>query len=272
MSFSPFDDRSISRSGSESGEFDGISDDLRQSALETIAAEVLNRFAAEAVRKKNLANAPATPSELETLSGLLIGPDEDAGHAFIESIRAKGVPIESIYLSFLAGAARLLGTWWEEDRVTFLDVTLGSVRIYSIMCGLGRSFTNELPIRSRSAVFATVPGETHTLGVSTAADLLTKKGWSISVITGRSLDDLVEAISVGDWRIIGLSAAGSHAIADLAKLIVALRIRMPDARIVVGGYILEESKEAVQAMKPDATASNMAETYAALERILRSRR
>lgn len=272
MSYSPFDDRSNARSAEESGGFDGISDELRQSALETIASEVLNRFAAEAERKRDAADVQARPDELETLSTLLIGSDEDAGHAFINNVREKGIPIESIYLSYLAGAVRLLGVWWEEDKVTFWDVTLGSVRIYSIMCALSRSFTNEWPIRSRSAVFATVPGETHTLGISTAADLLTKKGWSISVITGRSLDDIVEDIAAGDWRIVGLSAAGSHATDALAKLIVALRIRVPESKIVVGGQILAEGREAVMAMKPDATASNMPETYAALERILRSNR
>ena len=37
------------------------------------------------------------------------------------------------YLEYLALAARKLGKWWEEDRVSFLDVTLGTGRIYAII-------------------------------------------------------------------------------------------------------------------------------------------
>lgn len=271
MSFSSYDDQSRAFSGEELGGFHDVDDELRQTALETIASEVLQRFAAEAERKKVVSKITATQSELEKFGALLLGPSEEAAHDFINDIRDKGVPIDVIYLSYLAGAARMLGTWWEQDKVTFLDVTFGSVRIYSIMCALSRSFTSEFPIRSRSAVFATVPGETHTLGVSTAADLLTKRGWSISVITGRNLDDLIDEIAAGDGRILGLSAGGSHATDSLAKLIVALRIRLPETKIVVGGQILAEGRSAVLEMKPDAIASTMPETYAALERFLKTK-
>lgn len=241
---------------------------LNRSAFKAIAKEALRRLAQKDLVAQRISEHLATQAELEELCRLLISPDERLAQSFIDDVHAKGASIETVYLSYLAGAARMLGEWWNEDRVPFTKVAFGSIRIYAIICVLNRRFTEFSPILSRSAVFASVPGETHTLGVSMISDLLAKDGWSITTRTGRDHDELVEDIAERDWRIIGLSAGGSHAIEPLARLIVALRIHKPDAKILIGGRILLEAHDSVLAMRPDAVAMDLDQTHEALERFL----
>lgn len=52
----------------------------------------------------------------------------------------------------------------------------------------------------RSALFATVPGETHTLGITMAADLFWDHGRRIDLRTGLDHDALIDAVVTGPMR------------------------------------------------------------------------
>lgn len=243
---------------------------LDPAALEEVAREVLRRVAQKA-SAVDPNDTPATREELELLCALLISAKPDSGLEFIERIRADGASIETVYLSYLGGAAQLMGEWWEQDRVSFFDVTVGSGRIYAIMCALNAKTvaTVAAPAARRSALFASVPGETHNLGVKAAANLLEQRGWSTVLLVARSHDELIEEIIASSVPFVGLSAAGAHALPAMTKLIISLRIEDPAKRIIVGGNILAESENEIHAMKPDAVAIDMPQAYAVLERMWR---
>ncbi|MEM0990251.1 MAG: cobalamin B12-binding domain-containing protein [Pseudomonadota bacterium] len=243
---------------------------LDRSSLEVVAKEVIQRVA-ERAKEIPSTDHPATAAELEALCLDLISDDQNAGLTVIAQARADGVSVETVYLSYLAGAARLLGQWWDTDRVSFFDVTAGTGRIYAIMRALNTQTTVSAGGAGpqRLALFAAVPGETHNLGVKAAADLLERRGWSVRLLVGRSHDQLIEEVVASDAGIIGLSAAGAHALPALAKLIVSLRIEAPAKKIIVGGHVLAEAEEQVCAMRPDALAVDMPQAYAALERLRR---
>ena len=95
----------------------------------------------------------------------------------------------------------MLGTWWEEDRVSFVEVTVGTSRMYAIMRALRRQMPLASHIHSKSAIFASVPGETHVLGVRMAADLLRKEGWDIELKIGRTHEELVVEMTNSGSRI-----------------------------------------------------------------------
>ncbi len=98
----------------------------------------------------------------------------------IERARAQGASVETVYLAYLAEAAGKMGVWWEEDEVSFVDVTFGTGQIYAITRGLKTLFCAPLAnLTQPQAFFAAVPGEDHFLGVSMAADLFRKHGWDI---------------------------------------------------------------------------------------------
>lgn len=206
--------------------------------------------------------------KIEEIARALISAEPDAALKIIEDMRLQGTSIEDIYLVYLAASARTLGEWWDTDKVTFGQVTIGTSRIYGILRALDD--VRKEPVRrslSRSAVFANVPGETHTLGLRMAADLLRQRGWEIQLLLDLDHDELIEQIEKTSHVIIGLTAGGDHVIASLARLILAIRIHRPDVRILVSGNAVEQCQDLVAAMSPDGVAPDFESAAQVLDRL-----
>jgi hypothetical protein len=85
---------------------------------------------------------------------------------------------------------------------------------------------------------------------------------------GLSHDMLVEVLRGNETRLIGLSAGGSRTLVPLMRLIVALRISNPHARIIVGGQIVNEGVDMVGVVGADASAPDFESTLAEMERLI----
>lgn len=224
----------------------------------TIVNEVLSRVKGIASRDSYPIDSPPQ-HVVDKLCYALISSEADEGTQFVENLRDDGASLEAIYLAYLAEAARTLGEWWQEDHVSFVEVSIASSRIYSIMRSMSYLFVSNKPVTKKSAIFASVPEETHIVGVRMAADLLGQKGWDIELLVGLSHAALLDRISASDCRIIGLSASGLHSASTLARLVVGLRLCNPEARMFVSGQIVHEAPDLVALMGVDAIATTVDE-------------
>lgn len=229
---------------------------LPKDAVGGIVAEVLSR-----VRQTGRSNAadPAHPprARIERLCYALIAEEAEESTLFVSDLREDGVDPDTIYLSYLAEAAQVLGEWWDDNHVSFQEVMLGSSRIYAIMRSLSHLFVPQGPVESKAAIFAAVPGETHTLGVKMAADLFGREGWDVDLKLGLSHEELIADIMRNPRQIIGLSAGGRHATIATARLVIALRLSVPGARVFIGGQICQEAQDVVSVMDVDASAADL---------------
>ncbi len=248
------------------GDFEALHDSMPDAAVRQLAREVVSRMAARIHVKKHESYLP-TNSDLDMLCEALISKDKDAGSRIIEQVRRDGVPVDVLYLTHLSSAARRLGEWWDADRTSFTDVTIGVSRIYAIMLGLRTVFAANVPVRHKAAVFASVPGETHTLGVTMAAELFRQKGWDVDLKVSRSHEELVDEIAGTDTSLIGLSGGCERSRLPLVRLIVALRITSPHALIMVSGQIAEQHRDIVSIAGADASASDYDTAVAEMERL-----
>ena len=230
---------------------------LPDKIVANLAREVIRRVASKASEVENVVAAPSQ-NTLEKLSEALISNDELAGANLILELRAEGQSAEAIYLSHLAAAARLLGEWWEKDRIDFNKVTLATGRIFAIMRGMRHMFEPAPIAQHKTALFASTPGEDHTLGVRMAADLFRKDGWDITLKVGLDHDALIAEIEQSNIRIIGLSIGGEHSIEALTKLVVALNINCPHVSIFVSGRNIKSVQSLLDLMDLHGTASDIA--------------
>ena len=186
--------------------------------------------------------------------------------------RETGTGLKTLYLSYLGAAARKLGVWWELDKVNFMQVVTGTGRIYAIMRGLAQVFdTDATPLATKSAMFASVPTETHVLGIRMATDLIRRDGWEIDLEVGLEHDDLLEQIIATAQPIIGLSASGTHTLPALAKLVIAVRLAVPEKLILVSGPIIGEAEEEVKLMGVDGMAPDYDSAFIEMERLWAAR-
>lgn len=254
------------RLGIAFSEIEAIRNSLPEAALTALALEVVARVA------NNLRDLPPsevtpTSEEIDDMCAALLSPDRRAAIAQVVRARRKGASYETLCLGYLSGAARRLGDWWDDDRVPFQEVTIAAGRIYALLRILRLERMTPLPDLRRAAVFAAVPGEDHTLGITIAADLARNRGWDVELFVGRSHDDLVRELEVRQSVIIGLSASGKRSLPALIKLIVALRISCPRARILVCGNIATTSFNLVGLTGADAAATDFEGALVELERL-----
>ena len=231
---------------------------LPKAAIESLAREVVRRLAFRVPRTVSHEDLP-TPSEIDLLCSALLSQDETAADKIILSARRDGVSVETIYLGYVAGAARQLGIMWEEDRVSFVDVTLSSGRLYRIIRGL-RHVVGSHIVEGRDlhpAFFALVPGETHTLGIEMATDLFRREGWDVDMAVGQTHDAILERSESRHYQAIVLVAHSDRMIEPLARLVLALRISQPLAHVLVAGNILNHFPDIQKLVGADAVVKDI---------------
>lgn len=223
-------------------------------SVEQLAREVIRRLAE---RDDDISIDAPTDDQIESLCLALLDDDNQAGAAFILEARSAGASIDAVYLKYLARAARMLGEWWDTDKVAFHQVAVGTSRMYAIMRAMRHQMPYTNPSVTRSAIFVSVPGETHTLGVRMAADLFRKEGWDIDLQIDDDHDSLVSYLVESDAALIGISAGGQHSLPALSRLIVALRIKMPGTALFVSGQITQEAADAINLIGVDGMVNDI---------------
>lgn len=232
----------------------------------SLAQRVIWTLAAR--RKSDGRSSPRSiPTDLDALCHALISDDAEAAARMIRRLRKAGASLASLHLHHLAPAARQLGAWWDEDRISFPMVTIGTARIQTILLELAQGEAAAPCRRPRCAVFATVPGEVHTLGVRMAADLFRSRGWHIDLKLGLDQRELLASLAACDAPVIGLSASGPKSLDALVRLVAALREAKPGLRILVSGQIASAGIDLCAVTGADAVATDFDTVAAELDRL-----
>jgi len=87
-----------------------------------------------------------------------------------------------------------------------------------------------------TALFATVPGEDHGLGITVAADLFRDAGWDIDLQVGQDHDTLLAHVETRRPFAIGLSLSSDQRIDALIRLVIAIRLTVPHAILGVASH------------------------------------
>ena len=209
-------------------------DSLAPAAIEALASDIVDRLSRSAADRPRFEDIAIDADSVASFCDALIEPDAAAALRFIEARRAQGVTRQGVYLGYIPAAARRLGEGWEQNRLSFAEVTIGTGHLYALMRALRAEDTpSRGPVDARkSALFATVPGEDHAIGITIAADLFRDAGWEIDLQIATNHDGLIAHVERTRPAIIGLSLSTERRLEDLVRLVVALRIVTPD--VVIG--------------------------------------
>jgi MerR family transcriptional regulator, light-induced transcriptional regulator len=193
--------------------------------------------------------------DIEHFAKVVLSHEEDAAFAGIESVRARGVSIEKIFVDLLAPTARYLGELWEEDLCNFTDVTVGLGRLQRVLRELSPALgcSVEHPAQGRRVLLLPSPGEQHTFGLVMVAEFFRRAGWDVS---GGAWFDGVDAASLvtDEWfDVIGFSLGAEVHLPQLAASIEAIRHAAcnRDIAILVGGPLFGVHPELVKVVGAD---------------------
>ncbi|MDA0721618.1 MAG: cobalamin-binding protein [Proteobacteria bacterium] len=246
-----------------------VETELPQDAISNLAREVVRRLAFRMPRHENVADLP-TQSEIDLLCAALLSGDDRAADQFILAARRDGVDTAAISRGYVAGAARKLGQMWDDDRISFIDVTLACGKLYGIIRGLRHVLAPQIiqGRETRPALFALVPGETHTLGIEIATDHFRRDGWDVDMLMGLDHDAMVAEADLRHYEAIVLVANSDRMLEPLTRLSLALRITQPLAHIIVAGGILDHHPDILRLVGAEAVMADLDSAIATLRDVL----
>jgi methanogenic corrinoid protein MtbC1 len=230
----------------------------------TIEAEIVPRLML--ARRAGADARPASrvdaldPSELNELTRLLTHHDVGVAKAYVERIRARGVPLDSLCLGLLAPAARRLGEMWEDDTCDFATVTVGLCHLHEVLRQLARAGRVEQNERgpANSVLLVPVPGEQHTFGLLMVAEFFRRNGWSVATEYPATTGDLLELVARDRYSLVGMTVGCREQLDGLSSRITQLRraSRSRSIGVMLGGRPFTEQPELASRLGADATAAD----------------
>jgi methanogenic corrinoid protein MtbC1 len=215
----------------------------------------------------------ATGDDVAALAKLVLKQDVSEALGYIESVRMRGVPLDTLYLELLAPTARYLGELWEADLCDFTEVTFGLWRLQQMVRELSPAFRHEAEHREqdRRALLLPAPGEQHSFGLFMVAEFLRRAGWDVWAGPAVSMDELVSIVRSEPFAVVGLSVSCETRLDGLASAIHALRraSRNRGVGVMVGGQVFKERPELVALVGADATAMDGRQACLQAEGLLR---
>ncbi len=220
-------------------------------------------------RMRAQGNLTVDPLEAARFASLPLQLEADELLTVVESFINRGVSIDSVFVDLLAPAARELGRHWEEDECDFLDVTMGLWRLQEVM----REVTMRYPPhdatgpRGRSALFAPMPGEDHSLGALMVEEVFARAGWCTEVLIEPKRKELLQIIASRHFDLVGLTLSCDWPIATIADLICAMRSvsRSPDLKVLIGGRMVNANPALAIEVGADGTAPDARSALALAE-------
>ena len=197
--------------------------------------------------------------ETHRFIGLVLSGDEREQWQFLVALRERGIELETVFMDVLAPAIRHLGLLWEDDRMSFIDVTTKSAALQRMMRTLGSQFAEAASYPNRRLLLAPVPGEQHTFGIFMLTEMFLKAGWETVVEPSASEARLCELLAAGSYDAIGLSVGGEEMLAGLGGTVARVRAASSgnDLRVFLGGRAFQDARNQL-----DGYGADMIETDA----------
>jgi methanogenic corrinoid protein MtbC1 len=238
--------------------------ELRYAKLSSIVAEqVVPRLLALHEQARGAEDAPLASdlrraADIEELAKLVLGSNDEEAAGFILGLKDGGVSLDSLHMELLEPTARHLGELWNQDRIDFVDVTLGVARLQRLVHvfeGL-----DDIPDydEKRKVLLATAPGEQHSLGSTIVQKFLRAAGWHVWTCATPRLEEAAD-IAAKEWfGVVGFSLSSDLHLDSLRQTIARVRqvSLNPNVGIMVGGSAIARNPDWVEAIGADGTAAN----------------
>jgi methanogenic corrinoid protein MtbC1 len=196
-------------------------------------------------------------SDLEAFVEALLSEDSDRASQLADAHIARGHETASLLVQLFAPAARELGELWANDRVSFVDVTIGVCRLHEIVHRISGDTVHTTGLSAETApsiLIASAPGEQHVFGVLVASELFRQNGWAVTSDTSGDPAALLHTLSNHSFDIAGLSVASDLGVGDLKAILSSWRKASRNTRlkILAGGYLFQHSPHIALEIGADA--------------------
>lgn len=192
----------------------------------------------------------------------------DASHAAdgaavtraLAQMRRVGVGDEAIVTQYIPEAARRLGRAWEDDSLSFLQVTVGTARLGQAVEEIGCDWLNDEADRpgQASVLLLVPPGEQHILGVTVLACVMRQDDISICLRFAPSVQELATLLATRRFDGVMITLGSTERIESCAMMVKALHALGHGAlRVAVGGSIVGNEPDLAERTGAELVSSDL---------------
>ncbi len=213
-----------------------------------------------------------SPALAEHFLRILLDERVEVAIDFVDRLLIADILFESVLEDLFTPVARKLGALWEDDSLSFVEVTIAMTRLQQVLRSFGPVMAPDLDpaITPRRIFITSVPGEVHTFGASIAEAFFIRDGWDVVTEVGLSRNDLLERVRSEWFDVVGLTVSVDGAMSQVAMLVRRIREASlnPEVRIVLGGapFLVEPAK--ALALGGDIEACAGPDVVAAVNRMM----
>jgi methanogenic corrinoid protein MtbC1 len=212
----------------------------------SLQVEELARLVIEGLGKKSPAESRKSVVETSVWLATITTTEGRYEHDdVLDALLRRGVSKELLIDFCIPDAARILGEGWMENLRSFGQVSVGAVRLQSLLKSMTLRW-GDAPFKAEEeGIFLIVcPSDDHTLGPLVLADQLRRKGYSVNIMMGVSDETLIETAQSGSYELILFSCSCMVAFEDVKKVASMLKSKVLDLpTMVLGGPVIDLLEE-----------------------------
>jgi len=208
--------------------------------ISDLARRVLERLA------EGVGDAGVSDAFVESFCKLLMSGDKMGAERMLGAATQRREGYAKIADGLLSAAARRMGEMWQDDEASFPEVSIGVSLIFRLN---HEHAQRNMAIRRdpvlRQAVFATMSGQSHNLGLVLAAEAFREADWQVTLLLDGATAQILDRVRRLRPEVVGLSVSNLDRKHQLEKLIGDLGALPFSVRILLGGTAADDVAEAL---------------------------
>ncbi|MBU3559345.1 cobalamin-dependent protein [Polynucleobacter sp. Nonnen-W13] len=210
--------------------------------------------------------------EINRITQLLLSTEDGAFELAITVLKTHGVSINYIILDLIPTIARRLGKQWEDDTLSFAEVSIGVNRLERVIHKLDYLFqVTQLEKRGDHSILISVfPESQHSLGTLILSNYFIHSGWRVYRPENTSLKSISRELESNKHDAIAISISCDEQLERLPNTISVLREKSKNPKIIVliGGPLYNKAPAKFDHIQADIKAFTPEECVERLNLVL----
>jgi methanogenic corrinoid protein MtbC1 len=210
--------------------------------------------------------------EINRITQLLLSTEDGAFELAITVLKTHGVSINYIVLDLIPTIARRLGKQWEDDTLSFAEVSIGTNKLERVIHKLDYLFqVTQLEKRGNHSILISVfPESQHSLGTLILSNYFIHSGWRVYRPENNSLKSISRELESNNHDAIAISVSCDEQLEQLPNTIKVLREKSknPKIMVLIGGPLYNKAPAKFDHIQADITAFTPEESVERLELVL----
>lgn len=213
--------------------------------------------------------------QADALMAMALQGREEEARDELRQLFDGGLAPGDMELGLLAPAAEKLGVLWENDSLSFVDVTIATGTLQRLMHFVSVDLAGAplLGAKARAILVFPEPGAEHIFGAGMAANFFRRAGWQVHYVPDSDIQKLRRIVETNDIDVLGLSLGREEAMPAAARLVGDLRARSRNRKVLAigGGAALMRAPLMIDGTPLDAAVTAVARAPGLIGRMVAQR-